>query len=557
MKGGDEELKDFFGNQSYEPEFEFDQNNWEKFNASLQEQRRRKKRRLVWLNLLLFIGATVVTYLVFENGTEKNFTKSPETLVRNEGGKQIKTQMESGGENGKQNENEKGKQNERGKENGNGKESDKENNKERGESKKLQDGQRENGNQALKTTKADEATVAQADKTQAKTLGGKKTEQSRKEFSQAAFNTNDKQVAGVAVTMNRRVKQVKNRTGKSETKHDSGFQNVGLNRAVSVSKNESKQENAGKQENDTRDIQTKGDITVHMNKRAKDLSESAGDEHLKPVEQKPEVKAPEIQAITTTSSQPEVTDEPSSSTVDQQTETALITPSLTAKKDSLLPELAVTKDSLFPVMPPKNILYLVAGADYLLGWQNNGITEGKGFNPVLGIIYENSLSEKMSLSLGAIYRPVHHFSSTSHTSAVTAYKFGEESEVTVISAQKAYYIAMPLKLNYKIDPKSSIGLGYTANYLVEVKSKVETYLTRQDQKENYSVSEAMGYKTGFNALDGQLAVCYRRLIYKRLGVNCEVFLGLSDLKKNKVYHNTNTERSHGARITLSYDLIKK
>jgi len=171
--------------------------------------------------------------------------------------------------------------------------------------------------------------------------------------------------------------------------------------------------------------------------------------------------------------------------------------------------------------------------------------------------YQNNFTDKLALSLGLRYQSMGNFSATSHTSAVTALKFGEESYITVISPLRAHYIAAPLKLNYLLNSKNSIGIAYTVAYLLDVESKVETYLTSKDRHEDLRVSKSMGYKTGFSSTDGQIAFCYRRQIYKRLLLNCELFYGMKDIKKNLVYHSAIFERSRGLKLTLTYNLIKK
>jgi hypothetical protein len=229
---------------------------------------------------------------------------------------------------------------------------------------------------------------------------------------------------------------------------------------------------------------------------------------------------------------------------------------LVAKPESLTPVATLKVDSIPSTIAPSNILSLEVGSTYLLGWTTNGKTEANGFNPVLGLAYSTTITPKIGLSVGVQFTTVKNITATSHTSATTRIKFGEESDVTVISAKEMYYLVAPLKLTYNVNSGNIITLGYNVAYLTDVKSDVKTYTKRLGYQSDPVVSSSLGYKTGFDVFDGQLAVGYRRRIYKEMFVNGEFFYGIKDIKNNDSYGTPGFERNYGFKLTLSFALIK-
>jgi hypothetical protein len=231
---------------------------------------------------------------------------------------------------------------------------------------------------------------------------------------------------------------------------------------------------------------------------------------------------------------------------------------LAEKRDSSTNNLSPPKDSI----PFKTIstyrIFIEAGTNYLLGWKTNNKTEANGFNPLIGLQYYHNLSKKTELSFGLHYTSINHLSSTSHTSSTSQIKFGEESDVTVISALNMHYMLLPLKLSYGLSKHDYVFIGYTMAYLLDVESKVEKYSTRLNYSSDPVVSKSMGYTKGFNPFDGQLTVCYRRRLYKEWWyIKGEFYYGLRDIKNNVVYATNEFERAYGFRFSLDINLWKK
>jgi hypothetical protein len=233
------------------------------------------------------------------------------------------------------------------------------------------------------------------------------------------------------------------------------------------------------------------------------------------------------------------------------------TTTLTQKQDTAAAVTVPIKDSALSAIPPSHALFLEAGATYLFGWKTNGKTEANGFNPLIGLQYNYVLNPRIGLFVGLQYTTINNLGSTSHTSTTTHIKFGEEVDVTVISALKMHYLLMPLKLSYGLDQNNFIGIGYTMAYLLDVESKVEQYSTRLNYASTPEVSRSMGYTSGFNPYDGQITVSYRRRLYKRWYATGEFFYGLRDIKNNIVYGSNEFERTCGFKLSLGINLWKK
>jgi|JI7StandDraft_1071085.scaffolds.fasta_scaffold72442_2 hypothetical protein len=201
--------------------------------------------------------------------------------------------------------------------------------------------------------------------------------------------------------------------------------------------------------------------------------------------------------------------------------------------------------------------YLEGGITYLRGWQTQKGREAAGINPLAGIQYHYPLSPKLGLSAGLAYCSILHMGLSSHTSTATRIRFGEETEQTVITPLSMQYLMMPLKLHFNLTSNDFIGLGYSFAYLLDARSKVETYSNRFGNTTQISETISSGYSKGFNPYDGQLSLVYRRRIYKEWHILAELFYGVLDIKKNKTYSIDDFERTSGLRISMVIGIWNK
>ncbi len=258
----------------------------------------------------------------------------------------------------------------------------------------------------------------------------------------------------------------------------------------------------------------------------------------------PAMTAPFLTPDTNSSAPAEKTNMPSNDVVSNASAMPKDSSELKTVSESALPALEEEKKMLWSVEAGFNVLY---------GWKNSYGTEGRGFNPVLGINYHKAISERFDYSLGLHFTSIAHLGAFSDTSKVTKYNFGEESQVIVISPQTFYYLNFPLRFSWNIKNKHYFGTNLELGYLLNVKSTVETY------EESFTISEKQtskeyGYIEGVAPINFQFGLFYRRKIFNNLYLQPELFFGLVDLKDNAFFNSSTKERSSGLKLTLLYSI---
>jgi hypothetical protein len=218
-------------------------------------------------------------------------------------------------------------------------------------------------------------------------------------------------------------------------------------------------------------------------------------------------------------------------------------------------ETAAVPDSIKAKVPRLLLLSAEAGASYMTAWKNsNASRDAQGFNPVFGIHYMNQVDSRFSISFGVQYQRTAHLSAFSHTSKQSHYSFGEESQVTTITPSTLHYLAVPLRLYYKLDEKNTIGGGYSIGYLLDVEAKVQTYTLKVGAESDHKNYTTRGYTDGFALFDSQVSLFYRRHLYGDFSLHSEVFFGLSDVKQNDFFGGNTAQRNSGLRIMLVYGI---
>jgi hypothetical protein len=209
----------------------------------------------------------------------------------------------------------------------------------------------------------------------------------------------------------------------------------------------------------------------------------------------------------------------------------------------------------------KNILFMEAGTTYLLGWNSGGKNEAGGFNLLAGVNFQHYFTGSIAAQIGIQYSTISNLTNTTHTIGTVNYDLGMEQDVTSIRYQKLHYVVAPLKVTYNAGDKNIIGVGCNIGYLLNSDSKKENYKTYSSDpnatKNNFTSTKESGYVQGFNPLDIQVGVSYRRKIYKGLSANAEFFYGLTDTKNNDFFKSNNFDRNVGFKVSLCYDLFKK
>jgi hypothetical protein len=232
------------------------------------------------------------------------------------------------------------------------------------------------------------------------------------------------------------------------------------------------------------------------------------------------------------------------------------------KKDSLSPnEKSEDKpDSDYP----KNIFYAELGATYFPGWiEYVGPEDGKGLSITGGINYLRAVKRKFAVGLGVHYNPIQNLTCLA-TSSLTTYDFGVSNDLTIVNYKTLYYLSLPIRFYYVPNASNMVGIGFTPSYLLTTKSEVTKEVASDLSPTSEKISSSMekGYTKGFKSYDLQASLFYRRKIYKMLSVRAEILIGLIDVKDNTVFgpgtpFSQRSDKTHGFRMTLCYDIFKK
>lgn len=275
-----------------------------------------------------------------------------------------------------------------------------------------------------------------------------------------------------------------------------------------------------------------------------------------------ETKHPETKALPVTNTPPlkEVpADKNPEETVASIQETVAPVPAETQSQTAVVvAEKKDVPDSIKAKIPRTMLLSLEAGPSYMFGWKNEGADrDANGFNPVVGIHYMSPIDSRFTLSFGLQYQRTGHLSAYSNTSKQSRYSFGEESEVMTITPSKLHYIALPVRLYYKLDEKNTVGGSYSISYLLDVESNVESYTLKVGKQSNNKNYTTRGYTDGFSMFDSQLSLFYRRHLIGAFSAHAEVFAGLNDVKQNNFFGGSKSQRNSGIRLMIVYGIYNR
>ena len=169
----------------------------------------------------------------------------------------------------------------------------------------------------------------------------------------------------------------------------------------------------------------------------------------------------------------------------------------------------------------------------------------------------NQLTNTSSISFGVQYLQVNKLSSSSKTSRISTYEYGERSDVTVVTPSTVHYLVAPLRYHYFLNKRNIFGAGVNLAYLLNIDAKVTSYNESPGFKSDSKTIKLGGYTEGFSWFDSQLAFFYRRKISGLLCLQTEVFLGLTDVKQNEFFGLNYKERNSGIKLSLIYFAFRK
>ncbi|PBQ34469.1 hypothetical protein CNR22_22705 [Sphingobacteriaceae bacterium] len=198
------------------------------------------------------------------------------------------------------------------------------------------------------------------------------------------------------------------------------------------------------------------------------------------------------------------------------------------------------------------------GANYLLGWNAAKGKDGDGMNWYAGLNYGRYLSNKFNVSIGLQAYNIANIKQPFYLVAAKEYGFGSNLIYTRVTSNELYYLAVPLKFNYMINRKNSIGLGVNAAYLIGATNTVSKYYTLDNEVRTVGPSDTQtkGIYKGTNTMNIMLTANYKTQLVKRVGLNLEFNYGVSDMFKNTDQVKT-SEVPMGIRVGLTYAIFDK
>lgn len=214
------------------------------------------------------------------------------------------------------------------------------------------------------------------------------------------------------------------------------------------------------------------------------------------------------------------------------------------------------EDYYTPENYKKHYLDVEAGGAYLLGWKANSETDGRGFNWYAGVNYGFYVTKKASLSVGVQGYNISNIGKPFFNHTKTEYGFTSSSTQTMITAKSLYYVALPLKMAYSINPQSQIGVGCNVGLLVSSRNVMDTYFYQSDVRTDKTSVNTKGFYDGMNTTNIQWSVFYKTKLTNRLHVNAEALYAPSDIYRY-THSSISTANNFGFRLGLQYTLLER
>lgn len=195
------------------------------------------------------------------------------------------------------------------------------------------------------------------------------------------------------------------------------------------------------------------------------------------------------------------------------------------------------------------------GGGYSIGWKGKAGNEANGLSPVIGMHLTHFFNKKAGVSVGIQYNSLVHLK-TGYSNSSTTYDFGYNNNTTTVTPKTLHYVTVPITLIYKLDDKNSLSAGVSLLYLLNTSSTVNTTAQNELNPPSNHSKTSFGYTNGFNKMDIQAHLAYRRKIYKGISARLEGYYGFMDIETNSFFSDNSFQRNSGLRLILSYDFAK-
>jgi hypothetical protein len=200
----------------------------------------------------------------------------------------------------------------------------------------------------------------------------------------------------------------------------------------------------------------------------------------------------------------------------------------------------------------KNIFSIEVGTEYSGGWQIGSITQGQGFNPIIGVGYERYINHNWFIKTGL------QFSTFGNMKTLTynyQHSVGNEIYDSVITTKRLYFLRIPVQAEYFIGHNSSLGLGGSVWFLLGNSGYATTY----QQLDNNPPSNVMQYSqnaplNGYSSVNASAYALYRYTFSRKFSMYGIYYFEVTNMKNESFFGNDIIERTHGFQIVASYSL---
>ncbi len=244
--------------------------------------------------------------------------------------------------------------------------------------------------------------------------------------------------------------------------------------------------------------------------------------------------------------------------LEQYTYTEVMVPLGKEKSDSIKNVIAASAKSAssstskkepLAYQPQPSTFYLLAGIANARGYMGNSQGNVKwGFSPSLGLGYQYSFSDRMSIYLSAYMSYISHLNITEEGSRIR-YSFDKDSSVLSVTRKNLLQMVVPVQFAYKLRPRLAVFGGAGLNFGL---NSISIY---EDAK--YNVQERrFGYMSGLRFLDVNFNFGIEYDIMPQVSIAGFYQQGLFDMTKNDYFNNTYTDRNARAGIAVRYKFKK-
>jgi hypothetical protein len=205
-----------------------------------------------------------------------------------------------------------------------------------------------------------------------------------------------------------------------------------------------------------------------------------------------------------------------------------------------------------------HFINLEAGAHYNLGWTSAGKKDAQGLNWFGGVNYGYYLTKRLALGIGFQAFNIAHINQPFYEATNKQYNFGSTTTTTILTSNQIYFAAIPIKIYYSLNNTNRFGLGFNTAYAFNAVNSVNTYTeTQESLKMDEPVQHTKGiYKQSTNPYSYMVSAFYKLQLSKRVALNAEYILSLTDIFKNTTTIKQ-SEKPQGLRLSMNYTLFEK